>query len=197
MHSKLDYAAPTWQPWLSATNLSCLDCLQNRSLRLITGQLVSTPLEALEADVQSYQTCSNCLILKAQEKVLRSTENHPSCVALAADMPQCLQNHCSFRRKANDLSILLPAALEHHQTINHFPSPPLQLSTPCKERISTTVLGIAGRADDIDLKCRCSLTLIASYQPDYTIYTDGSAKGTTFKGSTFKAKTILPFQVMN
>ena len=53
--SKLDYAAPAWQPWLSDTNLSSLDRLKNHSLRLITGQLVSTPLEALrlEADVQS------------------------------------------------------------------------------------------------------------------------------------------------
>ena len=49
--SKLDYTAPTWQPWLSAANLSCLDRLQNRSLRLITGQLVSTPLEALRLGV--------------------------------------------------------------------------------------------------------------------------------------------------
>ena len=51
--SKFDYAAPAWQPWLSATNLPCLDYLQNRSLQLITGQLASTPLEALhlEADV--------------------------------------------------------------------------------------------------------------------------------------------------
>ena len=32
VHSKLDYAAPAWQPWLSDTNLSCLDCLQNCSL---------------------------------------------------------------------------------------------------------------------------------------------------------------------
>ena len=43
---KLDYAAPAWQPWLSTANLSCLDYLQNFSLRLITSQLVSTPLEA-------------------------------------------------------------------------------------------------------------------------------------------------------
>ena len=41
---KLDYAAPALQPWLSATNLSCLDHLQNRSLPLITGQLIS-PLQ--------------------------------------------------------------------------------------------------------------------------------------------------------
>ena len=54
--SKLDYTAPAWQPWLSDTNLSSLDCLQNHSLQLITGQLISTPLEALrlEAYVQSY-----------------------------------------------------------------------------------------------------------------------------------------------
>ena len=32
VHSKLDYAAPAWQPWLSETNLSNLDRLQNRSL---------------------------------------------------------------------------------------------------------------------------------------------------------------------
>ena len=70
VRSKLDYAAPAWQPWLSETNLTNLDRLQNRSLRLITGQLVSTPLEALrlEADVQSYSTCSKRLILKASKK---------------------------------------------------------------------------------------------------------------------------------
>ena len=45
VHSKLNYAAPAWQAWLSQTNLTNLDHLQNRSLRLITGQLVSTPLE--------------------------------------------------------------------------------------------------------------------------------------------------------
>ena len=80
IRSKLDYAAP------------CLSSLQNRSLRLITGQLVSTPLEALrlEADVQSYHTCSNRLILKAREKALRITEDHPKHVVLAADIPQRL-----------------------------------------------------------------------------------------------------------
>ena len=32
VRSKLDYAAPAWQPWLSDTNLSSLDRLQNHSL---------------------------------------------------------------------------------------------------------------------------------------------------------------------
>ena len=58
--SKIDCAVPVWQSWLSDTNLSSLDRLQNHSLRLITSQLVSISLEALqlEADVQSYPTCS-------------------------------------------------------------------------------------------------------------------------------------------
>ena len=87
---KLDYAAPAWQPWLSATNLSCLDRLQNRSLRLVTSQFVSSPIEALrlEGDDQRYHTCSNRLILKAREKAWRSTRDHPKRVALAAGIPQ-------------------------------------------------------------------------------------------------------------
>ena len=116
IHSKLDYTAPAWQPWLSDTNLSCLDRLQNRSLWLITGQLLSTPLEALrlEADVQSYPIRSNLLILKAREKALHSMNDHPKRIALAANIPQRLQNPSSFRRKAEELST--PATRSSTQT---------------------------------------------------------------------------------
>ena len=88
VHSKLDYAAPAWQTWLSDTNLSCLDHLQNCFLRFITGQHVSTPLEALrlEADVQSYPTYSKHLIVKAKEKALRSTDDHPRRIALTVSI---------------------------------------------------------------------------------------------------------------
>ena len=89
IHSKLNYTAPAWQPRLSVTNLSYLDYPKNCFLRHIIGQLVFTPLEALqlEAYVLSYHTCSNHLILKAREKTLCSTNNHPKRVALAADIP--------------------------------------------------------------------------------------------------------------
>ena len=45
--SKIDYVVSAWQLWLSATNISCLDCLLNHFLWLITSQLVSLPLETL------------------------------------------------------------------------------------------------------------------------------------------------------
>ena len=128
---KLDYAAPAWQSWLSETNLTNLDRLQNCSLRLITGQLVSTPLEALrlEADVQSYSTYSKRLILKANEKARRSTDDHPKRIALDVNIPQRLQSRSSFRRKAEELSSLLPPDLQHRQNIIYFPSPPWQQSS--------------------------------------------------------------------
>ena len=118
VHSNFDYAAPAWQPWLSETNLSNLDRLQNCSLRLITGQLVSTALEALrlEADVQSYSTCSKRLILKTNEKARRSTDDHSKRIALDVDIPQRLQSRSSYRRKAEELSTLLPPDLQHRQT---------------------------------------------------------------------------------
>ena len=128
VRSKLNYAAPAWQPWLSVTNLSNLDRLQNHSLKLITGQLVSTPLEALrlEADVQSYSTCNKRLILKANEKARRSADDHPKRIALDVNIPQRLQSCSSFRGKAEELSTLLPPDLQHRQNIIHFPSPPWQ-----------------------------------------------------------------------
>ena len=186
VRSKLDFAAPAWQPWLSDTNLSRLDCLQNHSLRthLYSGQLVSTPLKALrlEADVQNYPTCSKRLFLKAKEKALRSTADHPKRIALDVNISQRLQSRSSFRQKAEELSTLLPPDLQHRQNITHFPSPPWQQSPSHDERISTSVPGITGRADDNNLKRQCSLSTIASYQADYVIYTDGSASGGTRNG---------------
>ena len=181
--SKLDYAAHAWQPWLSITNLSCLDCLQNRSLRLIKSHLISTPLEALhlEADVQSYPTCSKCLILKAKEKALCSSDNQPKRIALNVNIPQRLQNCSSFRRKAEELFTLLLPDLHHRQNI-HFPSPPWQQRSSHNGRIATSVPGLTGRADDSNLRRQCSLTTIASYQADYVIYTDGSASRETRNG---------------
>ena len=164
IRSKLDYVPPAWQSWLSNTNLSCLDRLQNRSFRLITGQLVSTPLQALrlEADVQSYPTSSNRLILKAKEKAPRSTDDYPGSIALDVNIPQRLLNRSSFRRKA-EISTHLPPELQHRQNIIHFPSPPWQQRSSHEERVATSVPGITGRADDINLRRQCSLTTIASY----------------------------------
>jgi hypothetical protein len=50
------YAGGGWLPWLSATSVDTLDRAQNCNLRVITGQLASTPNKALrvEAGFQSF-----------------------------------------------------------------------------------------------------------------------------------------------
>ena len=136
----------------------------------------------MEADVQSYPTCSKCLILKTKEKALRSTHDHPKRIALDLNIPQRLQNRSSFRRKAEELSTLLPPDFQHRQSIIYFPSPPWQQSSSHEGRIATSVPGITGRADDTKLRRQCSLTTIASYQADYVIFTDGSASRGTRNG---------------
>ena len=135
------------------------------------GRLVSTPLEALrlEADVPSYPTCSNHLILKVREKALH---NHPKHIALDANIPQGLRNCSSFRRKVEELSTLRPPDLQHRQNIIHFSCPLWQHSSSHEGRIATTVPGITGWADETNLKRQCSLTTIASYKANYIIYTD-------------------------
>ncbi len=41
--SVINYAAQAWQPWLAPTQLDQLERCQNRALRIITGQLKTTP----------------------------------------------------------------------------------------------------------------------------------------------------------
>ena len=148
----------------------------------------------LEVDVQSCHICINHLILRAREKAFCSTYDHPKHVAPAADIPQHLQDCSNFCWKAEELSTLLPPELQHRQNIIHFPSPPWQHSTPHEEQITTTVPGIAGHADNTDLKCWCRLTTIA-YQADYTIYTDRStSRGTRNRGAAGVVTRGSPLQ---
>jgi hypothetical protein len=50
------YAGGGWFPWLSASSMDTLNWDQNRNLRIITGQLASTPTDALsvKAGFQSF-----------------------------------------------------------------------------------------------------------------------------------------------
>ena len=114
---------------------------------------MSTTLEALrlEADVQSYPTCTKRLILKAKEKPLRSTNDHPKHITLNVNILQRPQNCLSFCRKAKEISALLPPDLQYIQNIIHFPSPPWQQSPSHEGRIAAPVPRITARADDNNL----------------------------------------------
>ena len=61
-----------------------------------------------------------------------------------------------------------------------------------------------GQADDIDLKRWCSVTIIASYQADYIIYTNGSTSGgarnggaaaVVIKGSRIQPEVVTTIKI--
>jgi hypothetical protein len=67
------YAGGGWLPWLSATSVHTFDRAQNRNLNVITGQLASTPNEALrvEAGVQSFGCLQDRAAAVALERSLK------------------------------------------------------------------------------------------------------------------------------
>jgi hypothetical protein len=77
--SVLTYAAAAWMPFLSESRLLELDRAQNSALRVVTGQLRSSPLEALrlEAGVQSIPTLRDRIVATSVEKALRLPWDHP------------------------------------------------------------------------------------------------------------------------
>ncbi len=77
--SVINYAGPAWQPWLAPTRLDQLERCQNRALHIITGQLKTTPLEALriEAGVPSIATQAHQQVSVPYEKAHRHPPNHP------------------------------------------------------------------------------------------------------------------------
>ncbi len=64
--SVLMYGAPTWQPWLSATRLEQLERCQNRALRVITGQLQTTPVGTLR---QEAGVCNMTTLMRRQTAI--------------------------------------------------------------------------------------------------------------------------------
>ena len=89
MRTKMDYSGPGWQPWLSPTSVAVLERTQNKALRIITGQLKSSPVEALrlESSIIGYETHMRRNILKSREKAMRLPANHPRQVALCNTVP--------------------------------------------------------------------------------------------------------------
>jgi hypothetical protein len=74
------YAGGGWLPWLSATSMEMLDRTQNRNLRIITGQLASTPTDALrvETGFQSFGCLRDRAAAAALERLLRlDPATHP------------------------------------------------------------------------------------------------------------------------
>ncbi len=171
----MDYAAPGLQPSISATNIERLERAKNRALRIITGQVQSTPLEEVraEAKVASYNTESRQTILRFFKKAKQAAEDHPKRQTLEADVPQRLPNRTGWRRKAKQLANNLLDELQHREPLNLSSISPWQASEAARHTVNTEVPDVSGRNDPNSEKLARSITCIRRVNADIVIYTDG------------------------
>ena len=176
VNSHLSYAGAGWQPYICAKNREDLIRLQNKALRAITGQLISTPVEALrlEAGIQSYDTHSKRLLARSWEKALRCPADHPRRATADESVDRRTTASC-WRSSALSLLSQLPPELSNRQQLEYYNLPPWQESCSGLS-IYPHVPGIKGRSDDPALKRIMSLEQIRSFSADIILYTDGSAQ---------------------
>ena len=175
MRSKLDYGGPGWQPWLSDLNISLLERTQNKALRVITGQLQNSPVEALryESGIPSYSTQIDRNTLKSVELAKRLPPNHPRHIAFTSAIPP-KNNRSSWARKGKELSDnFLPPEAESREPIQLISNPPWQSLN--FTTIFPNLEGITSKADNQDTIRAAAERAISSWSSDLTIFTDGSA----------------------
>ena len=147
VRSKLDYAGPAWQPWLSDTNIGVLEATQNKAFRAISGQLKSTPVEALRYEVHlpAYKTHLDRNCLKSFEQAKRLPHFHPRRRALDSAVQPRTQANSWFRR-GTELSAFIPENAVPRQPIVFYEFPPYL------DFGSTSIMpeldGSSGRRDD-------------------------------------------------
>ena len=176
--SVLNYCGPAWQPWLSVTNVRTLDACQNRALRMVTGQLQSTPLEALrlEAEVPSMQTMIRRNCANAWEKTLRLPATNPRS-KLVEGPKHRVKGRSSWREMARREEVELGW---EDQTRAPFPQPkPPWGGEPVRRWIALTDTRPSAAACPTEEKRReAAVAHIEAIGPfEWSIYTDGTPGG--------------------
>jgi ribonuclease HI len=184
VRSGLDFAAAAWQPFLAPSSLARLETAQNRGLRAITGQLRTTPVEALrlEAGVCSYATTSRRLVTTAYEKALRLPANHPRRVAACPVSPvrhRLVRSSWRARALADEHRAVLDSAGDRE------PLPRPGFSEPAPWHLGgvggarrwhvAAALPGTGKDTSEETRRRLAAECIDGVGANIVIYTDGSA----------------------
>jgi ribonuclease HI len=154
--------------------------VQNRALRLITGQFKSSPVEALqaEAEVPSYTTHSERSWLRSMEKAKRLPTDHPRRMALDEAASHRTPKSTSWMTEGRRLSMKLKEA-QDISPISIYQMPPW---IDYQVEIFPELPGISSRAEDESKRRDAAIARIRELNSDLTIYTDGSATAGTRRG---------------
>ena len=175
--SRVEYAAPAWLPWLSATGVEKVEANQRYAGRAITGQLRTTPTEAIlvEANLPSIETRATQLGLIAYEKSQRLDPANPRHDLVENSVRQRTTKP-SWRQKAAGAW----ASIFGNTKPEAFPKPLppwLDVGTPTFE------LGGLKSLDPTINRQQALESLVRNWDKyEVTVYTDGSATDGTRNG---------------
>ena len=197
--SIFNYAGFAWQQCLSETQREKLERIQSRALRKITGQTLNTPREALllEAGEESLKTQFQRNAVIAAEKALRLPQDHPRRIAYEQTNTSKRIQRKSWGTTSRDLLQNLPnnEEMSNRKPLVYFNHPPW-IPDP-RITIFSTLPGIESKNADQQHILESALTQIRSFNPTYTIYTDGSASsGTTNGGAGVVLSTGDPSELI-
>ena len=190
--SKMDYSGPAWQPNLAVTQVAKLERVQNRALRLITGQFADCPLDALrlEAGVVSYETHIKRNVLRSREKALRSHPSHPRRLAYEESVPQRLKRH-SWRSLGDELACNYFIDNDSERKPMKFHQVAPWDTVPLKN-VFPLVPGLKGTSEPKLRRMILSYRRLRELPADFVIYTDGSAAAGVRDGGAAAIVTTGP-----
>ena len=187
IRSGLDYCGPAWQPFLSESNRDRLEVTQNKALRLITGQLKTTPVEAirLEAGVTSYQTTIKRKCAIAYEKSLRLPPNNPRRSIAEKEVKHRLSSRSSWRREGQRLTQGIGLNRGTRQRLPATKHPPWKNMVTTNWKAVPDLLGKSDKKSEAAILKEDAINSIRRWSTSgFTIYTDRSAKEGTREGGS-------------
>ena len=182
--SVINFAGGGWQPWISRTNIQKLEAAQNKGLRLITGQGLSTPTEALraEAGMCSMATQISRTCARTREKALRLPADHPRHRAFTTSVHRRLSKRKDARSVGEEITSQIPSLSSHHRTpLGFFEVPPWEKGLGESE-VFPQLKGVKDKHEDLNIIQAQALKRALEIGATYNLYTDGSASGGTERG---------------
>ena len=175
--SKMDFAGPAWQG--NTCHIDKLEVVQNKALRLITGQFKDSPLEALRAEsgVPSFQTHVERNLLISKEKALRLDENHPRRLAYSQSVPRRLADKKNWRSTIDELTQTHKLELldSNRKSLEYFPLAPW--IDDKLDEVFPNLSGLANKSVPDAQAQDAAYTRLRDLNADYVLYSDGSADG--------------------
>ena len=170
--SKMNYAAPAWQGWLSDSQKARLEVEQNKALRIVTGQYKDTHCDALrkEANICSMATSIRRECAKAGEKAARQPQDHPRRITWEAVSTQRCRK--SWRSECKRLQEDLPEALNSREELGTHCRAPWR---ECQIDVHPELPGLTSRHQDEAVRRQLAIERLEALDGEWTIYTDGSA----------------------